>query len=340
MRNLLVGTSESEWTLSAPDGGSITATNAMFNRQSAVGSENKVAYGVENTVFYVQRGGKRLREISYKLEADGYTSTDASVLAEHLFTSGVKEWAVQRGNCFHLWALMNDGSLAVLTTNPEQQVAAWQRASFPGRKVLGIAAITHVGSSEDEVWFVLQNLSNNHISIERMCDEASYLDGCRELEPASGSEVQVGAHLAGLRGMAYPKGHPEQAQRVTFDSTGKCNIADFKAGSTYCVGAEYSSELQTMPLEREGSFNTVQQHGRVKLRLHESSPAFCYKGQSATTWELYEPERDLLPNPYTGAIRISQIPSPGVGQGFCLRADGAQDFALISMTIEIDFHGR
>ena len=299
-----------------------------------------MAFGVENTVFYVQRGGKRLREISYKLEADGYTSTDASILAEHLFSAGVKEWVVQRGNCFHVWALMNDGSLAVLTTNAEQQVAAWQRADFPGRKVLGMAALPHVGSSEDEVWFLMQNTTSGHISIERYCDDDNYLDGCRELTPKSGKSVSAGAHLAGLSGLVYPKGKPQEARRVVFDSEGCFDIPNFVAGTTYCVGAEFDSELHTMPLEREGTFNTTRQLGRVKLRLHESSPAFSYKGSHATRWEVYDPARDHLTTPYTGAIRISQIPAPGVGQGFCLLANGTMDFALTSMTLEVDFHGR
>ena len=340
MRNLLVGTSESEWTLAAPDGGSITASNASFSRQSAVGSENKIACGVENTVFYVQRGGKRLREISYKLEADGYTSTDASILAEHLFSSGVKEWTVQRGDCIHLWVLMNDGSLAILTTNPEQQVAAWQRASFPGRKVLSMAAIPSTNSSEDEVWFVVQNTTNKHISLERITETNEYIDGYREVKPSTANGVSVGSHVAGLKGLVYPKGEPGKAQAVTFTSAGACNIAGFVSGKTYCVGAVYDSLLQTMPVEKEGSFNTVQQHGRVKLRLLESSTNFSYKSSHADRWETYEPARDMITAPYTGAIRISQIPSPGVGQGFCIRVNDASDFALVSLTIEVDFHGR
>lgn len=340
MRSLLVGTTESEWTLGAPDGGSISATNAAFSRQSAVGSENKVAYGVENAVFYVQRGGKRLREISYKLEADGYTSTDASLLAEHLFRSGVKEWVVQRGDCTHLWALMNDGSLAVLTTNPEQQVAAWQRVVFPGRTVLGMAAIASVGNSEDEIWFVIQNKTNKQISLERITADEVYLDGYREMRLLSGSGVNMGTYLAGLKGLAFPKGSPEKAQEVTFSSAGTCDIANFEYGKTYCIGVEYESLLQTMPLEQETVFNTVQQHGRVKLRLLESSLSFSYKSSHAPQWEVYEPERDMISAPYTGAVRLSQIPSPGVGQGFCLRVGGGMDFALVSLTVEVDFHGR
>ena len=341
MRNMLVGTSESEWTLAAPDGGNLTPTNASFSRQSAVGSENKVAYGVENSVFYVQRGGKRLREISYKLEADGYTSTDASILAEHLFAPGVKEWVVQRGDCVHLWALMNDGSLAVLTTNPEQQVVAWQRASFPGRKVLNMASIARAGSSEDEVWFVLLNEKSNQVSIERLMEHNEYVDGCCEFTPTSAGSVQVGLHLAGVNCMIYPKGKPELAREVEVDSNGCFDMDDlYEPGITYCIGAKYESIMQTMPFERENSFNSIQQHGRVKLRLHESDPHFAFKGEGAAQWEEFEPERTLLPDNYTGPVRISQIPSPGVGMGFCLRADRASDFALMSLTVEVDFHGK
>ena len=340
MRSLIVGTSESEWTLGAPDGGSITASNASFSRQSAVGSENKVAYGVENAVFYVQRGGKRLREISYKLEADGYTSTDASLLSEHLFRAGIKEWVVQRGDCTHLWALMNDGSLAVLTTNPEQQVAAWQRVTFPGRVVLSMAAITSVSHSEDEVWFVVQNTTSKQITIERMTAVGEYMDGYRELRPLTAKNVSVGAHLAGLSGVAYPKGNPERAQVVSFSSTGTCDIPNFEFGKVYCIGAEYESLLETMPMEQDTVYNSVQQHGRVKLRLLESGLSFSYKSSHAARWEVYEPERDMIQAPYTGAVRLSQIPSPGVGQGFCLRAGRGVDFALVSLSVEVDFHGK
>ena len=130
------------------------------------------------------------------------------------------------------------------------------------------------------------------------------------------------------------------AQAVVFNSAGACDIPSFESGKTYCIGAEYESQLQTMPLEQETVYNTVQQHGRVKLRLLESAVQFSYKGSHASRWETYEPARDMISAPYTGAIRLSQIPSPGVGQGFCLRTNGAQDFALISLSVEVDFHGK
>lgn len=344
-RSLLVGTSVSEWTLSASNGGAITASNAMFNRQSSVGSDAFGAHGVENTVFYIQRGGKRLREISYKLEADGFTSTDTSLLAAHLFESGVKEWAVQRGTNTQLWVLMEDGTLAVLTTNVEQQVTAWQRVSFDGREVLHLAALPSLTSHEDEVWFVLRNASTKDVSLERIAYDNVFLDGVTPCGSADDTRRGLYCpHLAGMMGHAFLKGHPERGADVTFSSTGNGFLRQVLPVDPeipeYEVGIYFASELQTMSMEQDSSYNTVRQLGRVKLRLLDSDPVFEYRASLADSWEQYEPERDAFSYPHTGAVRLSHIPAPGVGQGFCLRYSGSLDFRLLSLVMEVDYHGR
>ncbi len=364
-RSLLVGTTASEWTLSAPDGGAVTASNASFTRQSSVGSEGKDAYSVENAVFYVQRGGKRLREISYKLEADGFTSTDTSLLAEHLFASGVKEWVVQRGSSTLLWVLMNDGTLGVLTTNVEQQVTAWQRVVFPGRRVCHLASLMQEGSSEDELWLVMRHETTGYVSLERMVESTPYLDGVGQVsvvEQASAGEsgdaevqegaaalpsLMAGSQVAGLSGLVFEEGAPEQGEPVVFGADGRFSLPDesrlaqrLAEGANLFYGLPYESVLQTLPLEREVSFNAVHQLGRVKLRLLNCDPAFEFRASHAESWEVYDPARDGHAYPFTGAIRISHIPAPGVGQGFCLRYSGSHDFSLLSLTVDMDYHGR
>lgn len=339
-RSLLVGTSEGEWVLGGMEGSAITATNACFTRQSSVGSENTPACSMENTVFFVQRGGHRLREISYKLEADGYTSTDVSLLAEHLFAAGVKDWVVQRGTCARLWVLLRDGSFAVLTTNVEQQVTAWQRVSFPGRKGVQIACLLHAGSQEDEVWFVLQNSENGCLSVERMLDSSPCVDSL-VVQPVSESGiVGAGVHLQGLTCLVYPEGKPELATHWVCDSAGGCQLPNAVPGARYCVGAAYDSILCTMPLESELSFNAVRQIGRVKLRLLESDPHFAYRASHAERWETYDPARDAFTYPHSGAVHVSHIPAPGEGQAFFLRADTALPFNLLSLSAEVDYHGK
>lgn len=335
-RNLLVGTAEGEWTLSSADGSPLTATNAAFHRQSSVGSENMPAAGLENTVFYVQRGGKRLREISYKLEADGFTSTDTTLLAEHLFRSGVKEWVICHGSSPHVWVLLADNSVAMLTTNTEQQVTAWQRMEFPGRTVLHLAALPSATTHEDELWLVVRYHSTGAIALELMSSEPCYLDSRLRFAPEAG-EVYTAPHLSNATVYAVPEDAalPISTISVSADGTFRCN-----ATTPFCIGIPYRSELHTMPYESERSFNSVRQEGRVRLRLLESAPTFSYRATCSPRWEIYTPQRDRLPCPYTGSIRISQIPVPGVGQGFCLYTDALQDFRLLALSIEFDFHGK
>ena len=335
-RSLLVGTTESEWTLSSPDGSPLTGNNATFLRHSSVGSELMPAAGVENTVLYVQRGGKRLREISYKLEADGYTSTDTSLLAEHLFRPGVKEWVVCRGSSTHVWVLMRDHSVAMLTTNAEQQVTAWQRMDFSGRQVLHLASLPSSHTNEEELWLVVRYETTGAIGIERLLDEPVYLDARMPFTP-TGNAMYSAPHLAGAVVYAFADATPHELHPITVGADG---LFPYSATGSFHIGLPYRSELHTMPYESERSFNSVRQEGRVRLRLLESSPSFSYRSTCAQLWEIYDPRRELLSTPYSGSIRISQMPIPGVGQGFCLYVDGAQDFCLLSLSIEFDFHGK
>lgn len=335
-RSLLVGTAESEWTLTSPDGSPLTASNASFLRQSSVGSNNRPAAGVENTVFYIQRGGQRLREISYKLEADGFTSTDTSLLAEHLFRSGIKEWVVCRGSSARVWVLMQDHSVAMLTTNVEQQVTAWQRMEFPERDVLHLAALPSCDSGEDELWLVVRNSVTGLVSIERAKHQAPFLDALQSFSPNTSGHYTA-LHLAGLQACLYEHASPQTWQQLSVAADGSFSYA---AAGDFSIGIPYRSELCTMPCESERSFNSIRQEGRVRLRLLDSSPEFRYRASCSTRWEQYDPPRELLAYPYTGSIRISQMPIPGVGQGFCLYADGPLDFRLLSLSIEFDFHGK
>ncbi len=335
-RGLLLGTSDAEWLLVSGDGSGISTTSASFRKESTIGSENKEAHGVENSVFYVQRGGKRLREISYKLEADGYTSTDTSLFAEHLFKAGIKEWAVQRGSSTRVWVLMEDHTVAVLTTNVAQQVTAWQRVSFAGAEVLHIACMVSRSNHDDDVWLVMRR--GERVSIECIQDEDIYLDSYIRVV-VEGGQLRA-AHLAGQEVCYYPEHQADAARSVTLGGDGVISGLEDHEGSSYIIGCRMQSHLETFPVEQGSSYNTVSQQARVKLRLLESGASFRYRASHVERWEKYDPERDHLEYPYTGAIRVTQIPDPGVGQGFAIATDGLHPFNLLSLSIENDFHGR
>ncbi len=340
-RELLLGTTDGEWVLSASSGTALTASTAGFHRQSSVGSAGMPPLAVENTVLFIQRGAKRLREISYKLEADGFTATDSSLLAEHLLRAGVQEWCVQRGSNFYIWVLMQDGKVAVLTLNPEQNITAWQRMEFNGRRVVQIAALPGASGTEDEVWLVLYNAVSGQLSLERIRETSAYWDGCTRVTVRTAGKLEGLEHLAGLTVNCVPVGGDASSVfSGTVSADGILLLSHAQVGAVYEVGQPFTSELQTMPLEGQNSFNSVRQMSRVRLRLLESDLNFSYKTTGSSRWEVYSPEDDKLTVPYTGSVRLSQMPCADIGQGFSVRYSGLRDFCLLSMTIEVDYHGK
>lgn len=339
-RQLLVGTSDSEWVLVSANDAILTPSSVAFRRQSSVGSEGMPARAVENTVLFVQRGGKRMREIAYRLESDGFSATDISMLAEHLFASGVRDWCVQRGSNVNVWVLMNDGSVAVLTINMEQQVTAWQRVVFEGREVLQMAALQSSAGQDDEMWFAFRIISNNNVSLERMCDTSLHLDSYEEVSALRNMELKCSYHLAGTMIMIIDSETGEGG--MSYATAGGLRAIPFVLkGRSYKVGIPIEANLQTMPLEGVNSFNSVRQFSRFKLRLLDSDLNFEFRSTASESWEHFLPEHaPCAAVPYTGALRLAQMPDADVGQSLCLRYSAGGDFRLLAITQEVDHHGK
>ncbi len=329
-RQLLIGSSDSEWCLSSSAGNVITPTTAAFRRQSSVGSESMPARAVENTVLFVQRGGRRMREIAYRLESDGFSATDISMLAEHLFASGVKEWCIQRGANFNIWVLMQDHSLAVLTINLEQQVTAWQRVVFAGRKVLTMAAVQSTIGKDDEMWFVVQMQAGGAFVLERMCSDSPHLDCMEVVTAAQDGTLPRGAHLSGA-GLVVVNADTNEAVSGSGEQ-----LPVVQRGLRYQVGIPIEASLRTMPLESSVSFNSVRQFSRFRLRLLNSDDCFAYRSSAAPGWEQFAGGQW----PFTGAVRLSQMPDAAVGQSLCIRYTGHRDFRLLAISQEVDHHGK
>jgi hypothetical protein len=338
-RQLLIGTSDSEWVLVSGAGNMLTPTSVAFRRQSSVGSAALPASAVENTVLFVQRGGRRMREIAYRLDADGYSTTDVSLLAEHMLESGVKEWCVQRGSHFNIWVLMNDGTLAVLTINLEQQVTAWQRVEFTGRRVLHLAPIQSLHGRDDEMWFVLQTKSCGKVSLERMMREAVHLDSMQEAEAARNMELKCAQHLSGSEVCITDIETGDSVLAIASDSG--FAVPFVKRGRRYRVGIPIDGYLETMPMESANSFNSVRQFSRFKLRLLDSDLRFDYRSTANERWEHFYPsDNQNLHLPFTGALRLPQMPDAAVGQALCIRYRGQGNFRLLAITQEVDHHGK
>lgn len=116
-------------------GNPLTPTTVTAVEQTSYGADEYVSpIRISNELLFTQRGGMRLRAMSYRYEVDGLIAEDLSALAAHIpqNNGGIKNICYQQEPDQIVWCVMNNGSLASCTLNRDQQVIAWARHDFEG----------------------------------------------------------------------------------------------------------------------------------------------------------------------------------------------------------------
>lgn len=165
---LLIGTSLDEWSLSASDASRpLTATNVRAQAQSQYGSSNLPALVVNDTILYIQRMSRKIRELIYTWSSESWISNDITALAEHTTRTLIREVAYQRVPDAVYWFIRGDGQLVSLTYEREQQVVGFARHNTDG--LFESIATINGTTGEDEVWVSVRRVINEQVvrSIER-----------------------------------------------------------------------------------------------------------------------------------------------------------------------------
>lgn len=297
---LEIGTSGGEWLMRpAVNGGTITPTNVDAKQSSKFGSAAVPPERIGNETLFVQRGGKRIRQMIYDYYVNGFQGADISFRASHLTAGGFKQLAYQATPQPILWALRNDGKLvSILYDRSEQdkpQDCGWALHDISGGIVQSIAVIPSADGSRDELWLAVQRTVDG-ITVcytERMTkvweegDATAYdLDGTTEyrftpentyyLDSAQrgtfGSPVTTISGLDHLEGetvgvLADGATHPDcvvSGGSITLD----------REASDVNVGLKYESRARTMTIEAGAAAGTAQTKKKkvvkVGFRLFDS----------------------------------------------------------------------
>lgn len=156
---LLVGTTQDEWSISSSNGSSaITPTNVTAKKQSKYGSAGLPAIIINDTVIYLQKLGRKLREFVYTWASETWVSNDITALAEHVTRNTIVELAYQRVPDAILWIVRGDGQLVSMTYEREQQVVGFSRHTTQGT-FESVATINGL-AGEDEVYVLVNRTIN------------------------------------------------------------------------------------------------------------------------------------------------------------------------------------
>ena len=274
VRTLVVGTSGGEFTVSA-DGtdASITPTNVTIKRQSSFGSAGVDAIPAGNAVLFLQKAKRKIRELAYNFDSDGYVAPDLTILNDTVTKSGVNQMIFQQEPDSIIWCVRDDGVLAGLTYQRSENVVAWHRHIFGGVFGSGIAVCESAASisgelTEDEFWVVVKRTINGatrrFVEILNVFDfdqtdntSFNFLDSQLSYSGSAASTISGLDHLEGQTVSILADGatHPDKTV-----SSGSVTLD--RSALNVKVGLAYTSLLQTMRLNA-GSQNGTSQ-GKTK----------------------------------------------------------------------------
>lgn len=166
-KGLLVGTTSGEWTVRAASSlEAMNATNITAKRGSSYGSVGVQPLQVGRSALFVQKSGRKLRDMRYYFDVDGFRAADLTLLSEHITEGGIKQIALQKDPQQIIWAVRGDGVLLGVTYEREFETVkiGWHRHQVGGigdkagghAKVKSIAVIPSADGTRDELWMVVQ----------------------------------------------------------------------------------------------------------------------------------------------------------------------------------------
>ena len=165
-RTLIIGTAGGEFAVyGGGDNDAITPTNIIIKRQSNFGAANVDAVPVGNATLFLQRARRKIRELAYNFDVDGYIAPDMTILAEHVTEGGVTQMAYQDEPLAILYVVRGDGELVALTYQRDQQVTAWHRHIVggvfgTGKAVCESVAVIPTDDTEYQVYVIVKRTIN------------------------------------------------------------------------------------------------------------------------------------------------------------------------------------
>jgi hypothetical protein len=319
-KQLIVGTSGDEWTVGGASANEpFSATNISARRQASYGSKNMRAVLLNDVLLFIQRRGRKVRELVYKFEQDGWVAPDLTVLAEHITQGELVEIAFQQQPDAVLWAVRGDGQLIGMSYERDQEVVAWHRHLTDGQ-FESAATVYGLGGDDDEVWFAVQRTINGQTKrfIERFKPDFRnsfdaeakndwwYLDCAARY---NGTPVTVITGLLHLEGKTVGVLADGAVQPSVVVSGGEITLA--KAASKVLVGLPYTSLLQPMKLDfdlQDGPTRGRKKRlNRVEVSLFKSLGGQASTDGSEWLWMYprdFDDPMDASPPPFSGDTEV------------------------------------
>jgi hypothetical protein len=338
-RGLMVGTTGGEWIVRPSSlGEALSPTNISAKKATSYGSSDMQALSVGKAALYAQRSGRKLRELRYFMQDDGFDSPDLTLLAEHITGDGLREIAHQKEPQSVVWAVRMDGSLVAVSYERDLDSlrVGWHRHplggndSRPAPLVSSVAVIPSPDGSREDVWMVVQRVVDGAYKryIEYMTplfddtmalEDAYFVDCGLSYQGAATDTLSGLDHLEGetLSVLADGAVHPD----VTV--SGGAVTLDYEASKAH-VGYAYESRGQMLRLEagaRDGTaLGKTRRVHQVAMLLHRTlglEIGMDFDQLDEITFRTSADTDDAPPALYSGVLRQTLAAGYDTENQFC-----------------------
>ena len=275
-RALIIGTSGSEFIAQgATTSEALTPTNIQIKRQTNYGTSKRQPVQSGSATLFLQRAQRKVRELVYNFDVDGYVAPDMTLLAEHVTdggtAGGIIDMTVQQEPDNIVWAARADGELLGMTYRREENVVAWHRHPLGGSGLCESVAVIPGDLAEDQLWMVtkrtINGVTRRHVEFLKDFDfggsatDAFFVDSGLTYSGSATTSITGLDHLEGETVTILADGSTHPTKVV---SNGAITLE--RSATKVHVGLGYNSTLQTMRIEGGSADGTSQ--GKIK-RIHD-----------------------------------------------------------------------
>jgi hypothetical protein len=243
--------------------------NVKVVQQSTYGSRSVIPVQVGESVLFVQRSGRKLRELQYEFSSDRVKSSDLTVLSEHITRSGVVDIVYQQEPHSIVWACLANGLLVGFTFNREQDVLGWHRHPIGGNGIVEcMETIPSPTGTQDDLWMIVRRTINGQtkryieyletdFTDETDIEDAFFVDSGLTYDGSPATTISGLTHLEGEEVAVLVDGAAHPSVTV---SSGEITLQ--RPGSLVHIGFPFDTFMQTMRLEAGAGDGTAQ--GKTK----------------------------------------------------------------------------
>lgn len=266
-KSLVINASTSE-IVAFGSNGALGALDFNFEVSTYFGADYVQSVQCNNYLSFVQRGGRKIRDVIFNFNEDQYKSNDMQFVSDHLTTDGkIKQLMATELLSSVIWARLETGNLIAVTIDRDYNITAWSSHIFGGSysssspECVGMCAIPASESNgQDAAFFLIKRTIDGVTKVyleklDRFYEKDEYEHGTANFFRYMDSFIEITNSPAAtsVTGLLHLEGESVQVIADGFFlgektvSSGEITLEN--AASDILVGLKYESILIPQGLE-------------------------------------------------------------------------------------------